>query len=386
MRIDEITDTDPALGALLMKLHKGATGGFNAKSTQAILGLFPGWTMTKETFLKPSDLAWRGGFRDLTSVPFERWSEPFQRMMQDSYSLNATASRPDVRLHVRSNSQEEADALYDNVKKYVVTTLPDPKKTKADQYFVMNLTEPKPQEDKNGETEWVWSFDLLRKCQGYRITAPDGQHFDECGPVKVLGYTGTKDFAMFFKWALENTDLEASINAKLGLKKHLKASERPRVPVGGQTIGTCAICLNAQVVRNGGMVLHGYQRPGHGYVVGNCFGTNEHPYEVSANACVAYIPVLEGYKTGYQQKLANLKGGKVTQFVEKKRNYRTGRDEQVITKKGDPNFDHMLASHISETERQITYIDRDIAEMNRRIKDWKPGTLRRNEGLPGVTE
>ena len=388
------SDTDPVIAQWLLKLHKGAVAGFNAKTAQKVLSLFPGWNMTKADFIKPSDeLGYKDGFRADTAVTLERFShwskkvEPYEASLHKSRVEDSRVSDDEDRttkLHIESFDAEEAKALHAKVAAYVVPALPDPKKAKPDQYFVMNLTDPQPVEGKDGET-WVWSFDLFRKCKGYRITAPDGQHFDICGPTQVLGYGGTKDFAAFFKWALTNTDLEAAVNAKLGLSKHLKASERPRIPVGGQTIGTCAICSNQQVVRHGVMVLHGYQRPGHGYVIGNCFGVDYQPYEVSADACVAYVPVLEHHKGTYQQRLADLNAGKVTQFVDTKRNYRTGRDEQVVTKKGDKQFDSMLKYQISDTERQITYIDRDIAEMNRRITDWKPGTLRRVEGLPAVS-
>lgn len=387
MRLEEITDTDPALGQWLMKLHKGAVAGFNAKTTEAVLSLFPGWTMTKEVFIKPSnELGYRDGFRDETKVQLQRYSqwtkqmEPYEASLQRSRA----ASHYDTRLDVESYTAEEAKAVHAKVAQYVVPTLPDPKKVKPEQYLVMNLTDPQPAKDKDGETRWFWSFDLFRKCKGYRITAPDQQQFDVCGPTQVLGYGGAKDFAAFFTWALANTDLEAAVNAKLGLPKHLKASERPRVPVGGQTIGTCAICTHQQVVRNGAMVLHGYQRPGHGYVIGNCFGTDHEPYEVSAKACIAYVPVLEGHKANYEHRLADLKAGKITLFSSSKRNYRTGRDEQIVVRQGDPQFANRLKAEIAGTEQQIKFIKSDIAVMQKRITDWKPGTLRRVEGLPTV--
>jgi hypothetical protein len=194
----------------------------------------------------------------------------------------------------------------------------------------------------------------------------------------VLGYAGTKDFAAFFTWALANTNLEEMVNAKLDLPKHVKAADRPRMPVGNQTIGTCAICLHAQVVRRTAMVTHGYQRPGHGYIVGECFGVGYHPYELSADACVAYIPHLEAAKTRYETKLAFLNAGKQTQYSTTKRNYRTGQDDITITKIGDPAFAGMLKADIKDTTQQIAFITADIATMQKRITDWKPGTLLRN--------
>lgn len=377
----ETIGTEPALQELLLKLHKGAVASFNAKSTALVLGLFPGWTIEKADFVKASDqTGWNeDGFRAVTRISLEHYSSWEKRMTSYTASLLATNDRSSehpMRLYDRRHDKAEAVGLHANVAKFVVDVLPEPKKAKADAYYVMNLTAPVQDGD-----EWTFSFDLFRKCKGYRITSPDGQAFDVCGPVKVLGYDGVKGFDLFFKWAFANTNLEALINAKLGLEKHVPASERPRIPVGGQTIGTCAICSHHQVVRNGKMVLHGYHRPGYGYVIGNCFGVDYDPYETSAEACVAYIPVLEAHKTHQQARLADLTGGRVSHFKDTKRNYKTGKDEVVITAKGNPKFDSMLKAAIFDAERQISYIDADLKEMQRRIDEWQPGTLRRNEAV-----
>lgn len=47
------------------------------------------------------------------------------------------------------------------------------------------------------------------------------------------------------------------------------------------SIGTCQACFHRQKIRNGVLVLHGYQRPGIGSIVGTCRGTDELPYEES---------------------------------------------------------------------------------------------------------
>lgn len=368
--------TEPALRQLLLKLHKGATAGFNAKTTQLVLGLFDGWSMTKQDFIKPSDeIGWNStGFRKLTAIHTEVWSEAFQRYMPHRNELSTQSRIGDnqTRLHVTSFSAEDAAALHAKVAEYVVAELPVPTKAKADDYFVMNLTTPVQSDDHH----WTWSFDLFRKCKGYRITTPDGQHFDVCGPTKVLGFGGVREFGHFFQWALAETDLEAQINHTLGMSKHLKASERPRVPIGDQVIGTCAICSNQQVVRNGKMVLHGYQRPGYGYIVGDCFGVGYDPIETSAEACIAYLPVLDGHKTRTETYLGKLEAGEIVEFSESHRNYRTGQTEKTVIRQGDAKFTAKLRAVIRETKDQITKIKADMVEIQRRIDAWKPGKLR----------
>jgi hypothetical protein len=51
-------------------------------------------------------------------------------------------------------------------------------------------------------------------------------------------------------------------------------------------------------VRGGSLVHHGYQRPGWGHIVGDCFGVHRLPHETSPDAAKAYLselvlPVLE---------------------------------------------------------------------------------------------
>lgn len=52
--------------------------------------------------------------------------------------------------------------------------------------------------------------------------------------------------------------------------------------------GNCQVCGGAQVVDGGKLVLHGYNRPGYGYVVGRCPGTAEVPLQVSDALTMAY--------------------------------------------------------------------------------------------------
>ena len=54
------------------------------------------------------------------------------------------------------------------------------------------------------------------------------------------------------------------------------------------TLGTCPVCERAIRVRAGKMVHHGYQRPGSGRIVGDCYGVGTPPYEVSSEGTRGY--------------------------------------------------------------------------------------------------
>jgi hypothetical protein len=47
-----------------------------------------------------------------------------------------------------------------------------------------------------------------------------------------------------------------------------------------QLRGHCQFCGNHQVVKDGVLVLHGYQRPGNGWIFGRCPGAAEKPLQV----------------------------------------------------------------------------------------------------------
>src|SRR5271157_5749029 len=58
-------------------------------------------------------------------------------------------------------------------------------------------------------------------------------------------------------------------------------------------IGNCQICEGDQKLHDGLMVHHGYRRPGTGYIVGDCPGVGEVPYEVSCELRKAYLAALQ---------------------------------------------------------------------------------------------
>lgn len=61
--------------------------------------------------------------------------------------------------------------------------------------------------------------------------------------------------------------------------------------------GTCQICQRVQALkttRSLTLVLHGYERPGFGYILGNCQGTGVLPYELSCEATKEWHALLAG--------------------------------------------------------------------------------------------
>ena len=81
-----------------------------------------------------------------------------------------------------------------------------------------------------------------------------------------------KEFVNDFKGIVEAIDF---------LNKESKANKTLAESKDGNPVGICACCFRAQkVMPSGTMYNHGYLRPGYGYIVGGCPGSEFPPYSV----------------------------------------------------------------------------------------------------------
>lgn len=53
-------------------------------------------------------------------------------------------------------------------------------------------------------------------------------------------------------------------------------------------LGFCPVCQRDIKIRGNRLVHHGYERPGEGYIVGDCFAVDMPPHELSSETAVAY--------------------------------------------------------------------------------------------------
>lgn len=73
-------------------------------------------------------------------------------------------------------------------------------------------------------------------------------------------------------------------------------------------LGTCPACERTIKVRDSLLVHHGYQRPGHGYIEGDCFGVGREPHELSNTTARAYRAEIEKRVQMFQGSLEGLPG------------------------------------------------------------------------------
>lgn len=185
-----------------------------------------------------------------------------------------------------------------------------------------------------------------------------------------------------------------------------------------EPVGACQACFRSQqtqppvgfpVPLTNVLVLHGYRRPGTGYIVGNCYGMKYAPFEVSCERTKQFVkdilrPALANHefalrrhharpeKVSYTANvyLGNFKHASVVVDVlrdepegYKPTPYKEERDTTYAGALGHvkagrakmvhhPSYDQVLKQRIGEIERGIERIKHDITEYERRIAEWKP--------------
>jgi hypothetical protein len=141
----------------------------------------------------------------------------------------------------------------------------------------------------------------------------------------------------------------------------------------------CQICERTQAIDpNGGMTNHGYQRPGCGFIVGNCAGCGFPPFPAT-NALTSYRATLVRIIAGKKARLAELptlaeveyhytarEGG---QKVAKVRTLKAGDvyGYDAAQRQTFPGFADYVASLVRKTEADLKAAREELARVERRI-------------------
>lgn len=159
--------------------------------------------------------------------------------------------------------------------------------------------------------------------------------------------------------------------------------------------GTCPCCFGTFKVpgsgkRNASLIsLHGYTRPGFGWIVGECRGAHKVAFEISCEATKDWRNELENvHLPGHVAELERLNSGTVESLPYRKHvsgygsksvfeNVQITRGTaQVYGYRSVPSFDQLLASEIRTAQRIIAQIRETVADLDKRIAAWKPAELR----------
>jgi len=310
--------TPEKLNELMLKVRKGATASFTIAQITAILEAIGGSVKPAVGLITVDD---HGGWKK-SGEPYEVW--------------------------FRSN--EERDKAFQDLQKYIVSSLPS--KPKPGMLYVQNLEKA---EDKGyGAPMPGLRLTSHMGGVGIEVHTPDGKS-ETIFPARARNLSdllknGLKkpvlqnyDVLKF----LAKTDWIARVNQFLNTEEHVPGAQRTR-----EGTGSCPVCFQNIKMSSEKMVLHGYQRPGYGEIHGKCFGVGYPAFEISVKGVVAYldhmiIPAL----TRLQARLNGLKSGDVKQLI-------IGNARKVITPES-PNWDSYLKDEIKDTERNLKAAEED---------------------------
>jgi hypothetical protein len=151
-------------------------------------------------------------------------------------------------------------------------------------------------------------------------------------------------------------------------------------------IGTCQYCLGEYKVNaRKQVVLHGYQRPGYGHIIGNCQGVGHAPFEYEKKLTEQRIVSMKDDIAKLDRQIKMIDSGKVDKvpnpsFVpEKERQSRWYRHspEHDITHIGPDHqrFDQVLKLMRANLESEKSFIGKLVAFFEELVANWKPGQI-----------
>jgi len=156
-----------------------------------------------------------------------------------------------------------------------------------------------------------------------------------------------------------------------------------------KTSGTCQACFRLIALKGERMVHHGYERPGHGYIVGDCWGVGAKPYELDVSVTKTWLAEVSGgilprlRAREEEVKTCTVLERMVTDYV---RGYVPGTSRRymitVTYRKGEKVTDRNAVSWASSFESARDYMLRGIRqsiedaerlakELTKRVAEWK---------------
>lgn len=345
----------PDVEQMLLKLRKDSTGFLSPKKLQQVLEVLPGWKMEKADVFLPSK---RFDQRELKEISDA-----------DVSSFGGYQNKPITVLggHRAKDQDAELMKFYDDLLKNpnFVKTLPN--KVKPDTLYYMDVSKPKKSSEYQGHL--VITLKIFYGSKGFKITDPKGKVF-ELG--KEQGY---KHIVMyeFLRWANKETSFKQDILDVLKMPS-VEDEKKNRKPPTRENTGTCPVCFNEQKLNGGFMVLHGYSRPGHGYVEGKCFGVGFEPFEKSSKGTVKWVEKLKNFLANSKKSLKELKSGKVKTLSYPVR-FKAGRPELETIEPGHKNWSQALDNATRKVEGDIKQVNSDIDWYTKKIDNWKEEDL-----------
>jgi len=149
-------------------------------------------------------------------------------------------------------------------------------------------------------------------------------------------------------------------------------------------VGECQICQRTHKLRGKLLVLHGYQRPGHGYITGECPGVGFEPYELSCARCVSFLDwLLKKVETTNARHDSLIQGTASIRVYFDKRYPSNLRleptriaDQAREIEPQDEEYENLRRQAEHATARKLDRMVLDVGYYTARVENWKPRPLR----------
>lgn len=146
-------------------------------------------------------------------------------------------------------------------------------------------------------------------------------------------------------------------------------------------IGTCQACFGEFKVNETSklIVLHGYQRPGIGFILGNCEGHDHTPFEYDFQLTKTIIVRHQQRAMQQSAYLARLNDGKVTELERTWRDYNTTTrrydDKSELIGPTSTHWEWTFKSEVRLTEAKIEHHTRFAAFLQAKVDAWTRGQI-----------
>lgn len=215
----------------------------------------------------------------------------------------------------------------------------------------------------------------------YRLVVPGMKIISKSGKTFMLHMNGLRDKSMnnndLATWLKEETTFTQEVAYYLGVDtpEKRKYVERTR-----ENTGTCGICCKEQkLTKQGNLVHHGFTKPGHGYIQGDCFGVGFKPYELSASSCKSYIEALTKMMNDHKAALRRHQNGEILTLNVETKTYKLIMGRKIydtkLVNKGTPEFEVAQKQIIIKLQNQIRQLEGSITFYQSRVDNWKLDTL-----------
>ncbi len=354
----------PHVIKVLEKMAKGLKGSLGLHLLEEAVEFLPGeWKVTpstgavKWTAMVTDRKTWDMTMKDLVGPVTPNFFSALGAEDYNTLEFKDAASAAAGVAHIRQNSTR-------------VTTKKGPENTEVGHYYIFDLQYPsKPKmsyatrwDDVPAETVcqykslWIGvrAYTFTKDSVSFVALAKAGARVDDDGEVTGKMWTwlyaqGVKESAQQVLDTVDQGDRNKAL--------------RPSQTRTTEGTGTCPVCFRNMKFVTGTqkMTLHGYSRPGHGYITGSCFGVRRDPFELSPEGTKLYVEELKKFKAQEEKRLAFLSKNE-PEFVTDRLGRKVGRD--------DPMYQMKYKDELRKYESTIRMVETDIKHYREKVASW----------------